>query len=573
MNRFTIAPELLITPFKWLDITLRGGVDYFTEARDSYYPMNSSNRAYSSGYYNSLNETSRELNFDAIVTASHQFTKNFTLRGTVGFSINDRDATYNNDRLSYFDVDTDIISSSLASNSAASTWTKTRRHIRTNRGYAIADFDLFNQLYLTATVMDEAASTVSDTYIYPSFDAAWQFTHLIRKNPYLSFGKLRASWGKVGTEPEPYKSQTLATTTNSDFGGSYAVSGSRGNEGLKPEVKTEWEIGADLRFFYDRLELKMTYYRNIIRDLLFDVEQNPSSGYSTSYQNAGKMRNKGFELEAKYRIIEKKDFSWEANLNFNQNKNKVLSLGGTGIVSIGGSSVAMEGYPVGVLYRPGSLRDDDGNLILDANGFPQLGNGNMVLADPNPDWRGGFGMDFHWKSLDFGFLFEHSQGGKFLNRTMLTLYGFGVHEDVSHEVTLTKDLKNYKGVTYKAGTTVRGNIHDFGAGDVLLDESWYNGIGGGLGYNKCNDLYVEDNTWTKLRNVTIGYTLRSPWLTRHLLAQSVRLSVTGRDLLVWSNLTGIDPESNNYGVSNAQGMDYFFSPATRSVVFNIQLNF
>jgi TonB-linked SusC/RagA family outer membrane protein len=572
VNRFIISPEVLVDPLPWLNFTVRGGVDYYTDSRDTYFPIGSSYKTYTSGYYNYLIATNREMNLDALVRGTHTVTDWLGLDWTLGYNINDRKSIYNNDNLSSFDVDTDIINPSVSSNSSASTWSKTLKQIRSNRGFAIVDFSLYDQLYLSATVMREAASTLTKGYTYPSVDAAWQFSKHI-KSRFLSFGKLRASWGKVGTQPEAYKTQTLATTTNSSFGGSYAVSSLKGNSDLKPEIKTEWEIGTDLRLFNDRLDIKATYYRNTIKDLLFNVEINPSSGYSTIYDNAGKMMNKGFELEANYTILDRKSFKWNANLNFSRNRNKVLSLDGTGVLSLSGSSVAIEGYPVGVLYRPGSLRDDDGNLILDKNGFPQLSTGNVVLGDPNPKWRGGIGMDFSYKDFDFSFLFEHSHGGVFLNRTMLTLYGFGTHEDVSHEVTLTEDLKNYKGETIKAGTTVRGNIYDFGAGNVLLDESWYNGLGGGLGVNKVNDLYIQDNTWTKLRNITIGYTYSSNWLKKKTTLNSIRLSVTGRDLICWSNLTGVDPESNNYGVSNAQGMDYFSSPATRSVLFNIQVNY
>ncbi|MDO4163519.1 MAG: SusC/RagA family TonB-linked outer membrane protein [Bacteroides sp.] len=572
VNRFIYSPEIVIDPLSWLNVTLRGGLDYYTETRDTYFPIGSSYRSYTSGYYNYLTSSRRELNFDAIVRGTHNPWEHIALSWTVGFNINDRETVYNNDRLSSFDVDTDIVSSSLSANASASTWTKTLTQIRSNRGYAIIDLELYDQLYITLTGMQEAASTLVDSYFYPSADIAWQFTKNI-DSKILSFGKLRASWGKVGTQPDAYKTQTLATTDYSSFGGSYAVSSERGNSHLKPEIKTEWEIGADLRFFKNRLDLKMTYYQNHIKDLLFDVELNPSSGYSTNYSNAGKMQNKGFELEASYLIFDKKDFTWSANLNFSKNKNKVTSLGGTGIVTIGGSSVALEGYPVGVLYRPGSLRDENGNLVLDDNGFPQLATSNLVLGDPNPKWRGGLGMDFSYKNFDFSFLFEHSHGGRFLNRTMITLYGFGTHEDVSHEITLTEDLKNYKGEVFTAGTTLRGNVHNFGAGNVLLDESWYNGLGGGLGTSKSHDLYMEDNTWTKLRNITLGYTFKSAWLKKKTQLSSIRLSVTGRDLICWNNLTGIDPESNNYGVSNAQGMDYFSSPATRSVLFNIQITY
>lgn len=573
VNRFIYSPELLINPLEWLDVTLRGGIDYYHDQRDVFYPKNSSYKTFSSGYYNYQDATSTELNFDAIVRAHHRFSKWVNLIGTLGFNVNDRKSLYNSNVLSSFDVDTDLISSSLTSNASATTWNKTKRHIRSNRGYAVADIELADQVFVTLTGMEEAASTVAGRYFYPSTDVAWQFSKLIAPNHILSFGKLRGSWGKVGTQPEAYKAETLAQATNSAFGGSYMVSSEKGNNDLKPEVKTEWEIGTDLRLFDNKVGVKFTYYNNVIRDLLFPVQLNPSSGYATKYANAGKMRNRGFEAEVTYQIMSKKELEWNAHLNWSKNSNKVLSLGGTGIVNIGGSSVAMEGYPLGVLYRPGSLRDDNGNLILDKNGFPQLSKGNVVLGGPNPKWRGGLGMDFSYKNFDFSFLFEHSQGGKFLNRTMITLYGFGTHKDVAHEVTLTEDLVNYKGVVFKAGTTVRGNIHNFGAGNVLLDESWYNGLGGGLGVNKVNDLYIQDNTWTKLRNITVGYTWKNAWLKTHTLLNSIRFSVTGRDLICWSNLTGIDPESNNYGVSNAQGMDYFSSPATRSVVFNLEINY
>jgi len=198
---------------------------------------------------------------------------------------------------------------------------------------------------------------------------------------------------------------------------------------------------------------------------------------------------------------------------------------------------------------------------------------SRVLGDPNPDWRGGIGMQLQWKDLDFSFLFEHSHGGDYINRTRVVLYGFGVHEDVAQEITLSEDLVNVNGDVFPAGTTVRGNIANFGEGNVLLDESWYRGIGGGLGFNKTNDLFIEDATWTKLRNVTLGYTFSDLKVTKKLALDSFRISVTGRDLILWTGIKDVDPETNNYGVSNAFGMNYFNNPGTRSILFNVQANF
>ncbi|WP_277639276.1 SusC/RagA family TonB-linked outer membrane protein [Bacteroides graminisolvens] len=571
VNRFIYAPEMQIDPLSWLNITLRGGLDYYTDNRDILYPTGTS---YYNGRYTQDLFDNKELNFDAIARATRRISKIASITGTMGYNINDKELLYNNNVITPFQVASNIPSTSLVSGNDYSSWDKTITRKRSNRFYTLADLELYDQVYVSATGMWESASTIAKTYFYPSANIAWQFNKALGTQGILSFGKLRASWGRVGTQPEAYKNETLATTVNSDFGGSYAVSSEQGNEGLKPEIKTEWEVGTDLRFFNDRANLKLTYYSNEIKDLLFNATLNSSTGYSTKYTNAGKMTNHGLEVDFAYKVVQSKDWNVDLSLNFNNNKNKVTELGGTGIVELGGSSYAVEGYAMGVLYRTGSLRDDDGNLTLNSLGFPQIDtSGSKYLGNPNPDWRGGLSLDISYKNFDLGLQLEHSHGGVFLNRTLMTLYGFGTHADTAHEVTLTKDLYNYAGTLYRAGSTVRGNINDFGGGSVLLDESWYNGIGGGLGTNKVNDLYVTDNTWTKIRNISLAYTFKGALFTKKTKLTSARISVIGRDLFTWSNQVGIDPESNYYGVSNAQGMDYFSSPTSKSVLFNIQITY
>lgn len=460
----------------------------------------------------------------------------------------------------------------LNPDAAASSWERTITNIRSNRGYGLLAFSLFDQLYVNLSGSMEAASTIKGSFFYPSADVAWQFTDLI-DSEILSFAKLRIAWGKVGIQPSPYRFSTLASTGFEAFGGSFLIDNTKGNENLRPEIKTEWEIGTNLRFFENKLGLSITYYSNKTKDILFAVKANPSSGYSFNYKNAAVISNKGFEIDLTGKIIDKKDLQFSVFANFNNNKNLVVDIAGAETVDIGGTSKAVKGYPMSSFHLPGTLRDEDGEMILDDNGYPQLDKVRRVIGDPNPDWRGGLGFELKYKNFDLSVLFEHSQGGEYINRTRIVLYGFGVHQDVANEVTLTQDMVNIKGQLFTAGTTVRGNIGNFGAGDVLLDESWYRGIGGGLGFNKVNDLFIEDATWTKLRNITIGYTLRNVKVLKKLSLSSVRVSVTGRDLILWANLNGVDPESNNYGVSNASGMNYFNNPGTRSVLFNLQVNF
>lgn len=572
VNRFIITPELTIDPTNWLKVILRGGLDYYTDSRSTFYPVNSASGSRSGGSWTQTDIQSKEYNFDGILIASHDFSKDLGLSATLGFNYNDRNRLTNTNNLSPFAIDSRLPVDDLNPDPTATSWNRNLYGVTSNRGYGILGVDLFDQVYINLSGALEASSTIQGSFFYPSADLAWQFSDLTGTG-LLSFGKIRAAWGKVGVQPSPYRFQTLATTVFSTFGGSFGVDSTRGNPNLQPEIKTEWEVGADLRFFNDRLTFGATYYQNNTKDILFAVDTNPSSGFTSRYTNAAEIENKGLELDLSGKLVSTDDLQISLNANFNNNKNKVVDIAGAETVDIGGTSRAVLGYPMSSFWLPGTLRNEDNSLALDDNGFPQLDTDRRVVGDPNPEWRGGLGLQLNYKNLDFSFLFEHSQGGDFINRTRVVLYGFGVHEDMGNEVTLTEDLVNVNGEVFEAGTTVRGNVEDFGAGNVLLDESWYRGIGGGLGFNKTNDLYVEDATWTKLRNVTLGYTFSDIGLSENFAFDSLRISVTGRDLILWTGLNGVDPETNNYGVSNAFGMNYFNNPGTRSILFNIQANF
>ncbi|RMH16351.1 MAG: TonB-dependent receptor, partial [Gammaproteobacteria bacterium] len=401
----------------------------------------------------------------------------------VGWNVNDQRRTINTSTITGFLVNSKKETTNLNTAAEASTISNSKRNIRSNRGYGILSFDIDDQLFVSTSGALEAASSVKGTFFYPSVDAAWQFTKTALKSDLLSFGKLRASWGKVGVQPIPHRFQTLAESgfsysTYSDpldialFGGGFRLDDDKGNPDLEPEVKTEWEIGTDLRFFRDALSVSMTYYQNNIDGILISVDQTPSSGFDTQYANAAEMENKGFEVEATYNILHERDYGVGLFANWSTNKNEVLDLEGTETINLTpGASVssrAIVGHALGVLYGTGSQVDDNGNFILDDNGFPQITSSPVVLGDPNPDWRAGAGLNAHWKNLALNIIFEHSHGGEFSPRTLWVLRRFGTTKETANRVTLTQDLVNYAGDVIPAGTTVRGNIEDFGGGPVLL---------------------------------------------------------------------------------------------------------
>ncbi|MEZ4985424.1 MAG: hypothetical protein R2795_10365 [Saprospiraceae bacterium] len=264
--------------------------------------------------------------------------------------------------------------------------------------------------------------------------------------------------------------------------------------------------------------------------------------------------------------------------NFNRNRNLVTSPNRGWCRQLYASvssvqSVAIEGYPMGVFFTQAAARNEDGSLLLNDNGFPMVDlTGDKVVGDPNPDWRGGLGFNLAYKGLALNCLFETSQGNDFSERTRFILGYFGTHADVGNEITLTQDLVNYAGVTIPAGTTVRGNIRNFGGGDVLLDESYYTTVQG-FGDGVLNEFTVADGSWTRLRELSLSYTLDSEGFRKSTGLSSIELTASGRNLKIWTDIVGADPDINQFGVGQGQGLDYFTNPGAKSFVFGLKINY
>ncbi|UXX79875.1 SusC/RagA family TonB-linked outer membrane protein [Reichenbachiella carrageenanivorans] len=590
VDRFTITPQINVDPLDWLGFTFRGGADVFTDTREYFFPKNSASAGRKIGVQAQDILTRKQLNFDAITKMSFNLNKDIGLQTTLGWNITQSEGESFYMHVENFEANTDFATFELVTNQNFSSLSKTAFITRSNRGYAQASVDLYDQVFVNVNGALEAASTIADNFFYPSTDVAWQFTRLpiFNNQNILSFGKIRGSWGKVGIRPSAHRSQTLtdggfSVSTYNDaldvsvFGGGFRLDDDQGNDDLRPEVKTEYEAGADFRFLKDKLNVSFTYYYNKIEDILLDIAKPASTGFTNIYMNAGSMENRGVELELDYQLLRTPDWSINVSANFNRNRNEVLSLYGAESVNLTGeaiSSRAVVGEPLGVLWANKAERNEDGTLALDANGFPLTDVLGGVVGDPNPEWRGGAALDLRWKNLKLNLLFEHSHGGQFADRTRMVLYGFGTHADVGNDVTLGQDVRNLNGQLFTAGTTVRGNVADFGAGPVLLDEAWYTTKGGGFGSGVIYELLIsEDASWTKLREVSLGYTLNTPWLQETLKLSSVEFTATGRNLALWTDIIGIDPETSQFGVNNGFGTEYFTNPSSRSVLFSVKITY
>ena len=593
VNRITVTPQLTIKPKEWLQLITRANIDFADDRRTFFFPRGSAGSSITInrrvGSYLEDEIATRDYNIDFIGRGEFSLADNIDLTAIVGWSLNDRKYNRSSGSISDFLVNATKVTTALNSSQESSTFENVKSFTRSNRGYAVLNFGINDELFVNMTGAVEASSTIKGSFFYPAADVAWDFTNSALDSSIISFGKLRASYGIVGVQPAPHRFDTLAEggfsySTYSDplvidsFGGGFRLDNNLGNPDLKPEMKTEWEIGTDLRFFNNDLTFSFTYYNNKIEDILLNVSLSPSSGFSTQYGNFGAMKNKGYEIDLGWNAIQKQDLNLNTTLNWSRNVNEVTDLYGTSVVNMspGASvqSVALVGSPLGTLFGTGSRTNPDGSFDLDENGFPQITSSFVVLGDPNPDWRAGLGLNLSYKKFNLNVVLEHSQGGEFSPRTLHVLKRFGTTTETANRITLTEPLVNVKGTTFPAGTTIRGNVKNFGGGNVLLDEQWYRrSIGGGFGDNQAYNFSIYDATWTKLREISLSYTLDSPSLKSTIGLSSVRFTLTGRNLININNIPGIDPEVNQYGTGNALGLDYFTNPQTQSTLLGVTFNF
>ncbi|PWJ54740.1 TonB-linked SusC/RagA family outer membrane protein [Dyadobacter jejuensis] len=594
VDRFINSAELSLKPVSWIDIIARGGIDTYTDQQVNYFPVNDIVGA-GQGQYKDQITKETQVNADLLARVTKDISPNITSTYVLGFNINNR--KYYNVGVTINDF---LVADAPVNFANATTQNRTpvnsRSEVRTTRTYATANFGLYDAVFLNLSGAAESASSfgsLSDkTFYYPSADVAWLFTKLplFDNISGVDFGKLRASYGVVGVQPLPYRSNTVFSSASfsaspwgdnlvgSQFGeGAYAQSSSLGDQYLKPERKTEYEIGMDLRFFGSRLRTGLTYYNNKVKDVLVPVTLAPSTGFATKYTNAAVLQNKGFEMDMTYDVIKKGALTWSLRGNFTRNRSEVLDLAGTQSLYLEGGienfmdARAVVGQPIGVFWSSKYALNEDGTRQFDSNGFPIADPVTGVVGNPNPDWIGGFGTSLTYKKFGLDILFETSQGGDYFSGTRGVMYNFGTHGDTGNEVTLTTDLKNYAGATIPAGSTVRGNIEDFGAGPVLLDQSWYTTLGSGFGSLK--EQFIEDGSWTRLRQLSLSYRLDSDKFKELTKLQSVDFGVTGRNLLLWTKVVGIDPDTNMSGGPTGRNMDYFNSPGTRSFIFSIKINY
>ncbi|MGH7517422.1 MAG: SusC/RagA family TonB-linked outer membrane protein [Gemmatimonadales bacterium] len=606
-------------PADWLKFNYTLGADYYNDDRLEGFPL--SNSSISDGGVISGNITNFQVDHNLTATASWKGGENLAGSFTIGQNLNHRKQTINGTTgrtlISplLFNLQNTVFRDPMIDQEFKN---------RVEGYFAQATIDIGQQLFLTGAVRYDGSNTYSDASkraIFPKASAAWNF---IRSRPegLVSYGKLRASYGEAGIEPQPYQ---LATVTRSDilylsggvqgvglqptqagFGGA-SLDFLRGNPDLAEERSKEFEAGFDIGLLKDKADVSFTWYNQRTSDVILLFPLAPSTGFQNETRNAGEFRNRGIEVSLNIRPVTTQNFGWDLGFQFARNRNRVLSLGegtpddlflelpgpflesqgiqkdqpfgiwrGQGLIKCGITppgipevDAACAGAPVGALYIDDGTSSNTGIV-----GVPILDPNLRIVGDPNYDWTGSARTTFRIGGFQLSGLVDVRNGGKVTNGTRGALYSYGTHKDTEERATcptLTTCTGNEKvfGVDFWfIGPTVGP-----GAGTpVGIGETWYRIEAAGIFGGNLED-NTEDGGFIRLREIALQYSLTQPWVRRTLGFSSVDLRVAGRNLLTSTDYTGLDPETN-LGQAEAvrRGNDYFNMPQSRSFVLGVTLN-
>ena len=289
--------------------------------------------------------------------------------------------------------------------------------------------DWRNTIFVTVTGRNDWTSTLpveNRSYFYPSVSGAIVFSQFLQDQGWLSpdspftFGKIRASWAKVGKDTNPYETGTILWPVGSFIGDKVGLgnSWSRGNPFLKPEMTKSTEVGIELRFFQNRLKFDYAYYTNDSYNQILSPRGPQSTGYIFCSINAGNVYNKGMELSISGTPVQTKDWTWETSLNMAGNRGTMDGLPkGMDIMYVtdvqygNAKAASFSGGHFMAISGSEWKRNDEGKLVLDKNGFPLQGKTAIEVADREADVTGGWNNSVTWKDWSFNMLWEFRFGG------------------------------------------------------------------------------------------------------------------------------------------------------------------
>lgn len=495
-----------------------------------------------------------------------------------------------------------------------------------------------NQLYLDVTGRNDWSSSLVYTnktgnysYFYPSVSGSWLISETFKLPEWISFAKVRGSWAQVGNDTGAYSINSGYGVGNIQLGSEYIYTNSFSDTmispDLKPERKNAWEIGLDLRFLNNRINLDATYYKENTKDQIMNISVPDISGIKYQLINAGNIQNSGIEIALNTIPFQSKDWEWALDFTYTKNDNKIISLhpdaaeylglqGSSGWGNISIQSAAKIGGPYGVLISSITpKKDENGNTILkwsdsDRSAYADRSGKNETIGDINPDFLGSMGTSLRWKNLTLRVAMDMRIGGKvasYANRYG-TAYGWTEsslkYRDAEHGgMSWTSGYMNANGTqsgsfgyTYNDGmipegvfaanqmvTGVDGKQHNVGGMSYMeaykagilepMHAASYHNYANSWGAGTINDSWVHDLKYIALREITVGYSFPADMASK-IGAKKLALSFSARNLgYLYNSLpNNINPEGVR-GNKSGEFRIRTFDPYTANYMMTINLGF
>ncbi|GAA3747177.1 MULTISPECIES: SusC/RagA family TonB-linked outer membrane protein [Flavobacterium] len=555
----------------WLNITARYSYNRIESIFDKkIYATTSEIIAAPTGTYINIGTLSTQRYGDLIARVNTDFSEDFSFNAVLGTSINNTMANQqtilnsgtNNGGL----VNTNWFTlGNFVNNKANQQVSGSNREVQSV--FASASLGYKGMLYLDLTGRNDWSSTLVNTgngsYFYPSVGLTGIISEMATMPEWINFGKVRGSYAQVGNDINAFVTSPRYTI----LGGQFIAPrvGPRPGETLKPELKSEYEIGTEWRLFNNRLGFEFSYYNSETKNQYVEVPA-PSTnpyGYTNYAFNAASIANQGIEIVLNGKIIQGDKFSWDTTVNYSHNKNTVKELpeelGGRVILTDPGSNAyrfsLVEGRPFGVIEAYTLVRDAQGRLLLDDQGKPQVDQNFKEVGNANPDFMLGWSNTFKFGSFFANVLVDGRFGGSVMSMTQALNDSYGVSKAFG-------DAKNAGGVTVNAiaadGVTPVNKISA---------EDYYGTVGGRSG---ALAEYVYKATNVSLRELSVGYTFNPKAVP---FIQNASISLIARNLFFFYKDAPFDPNVALSTGQGLQGVDIFGLPTTRSIGLNLNVTF